>query len=67
LKNWLNPNIGDLPLGSIGNLALKNLGATMVKGAWGLGDTALHQRGEDGCRFGAQRRRRSSISTQVEP
>jgi integrase len=39
LKNWLNPNIGDMPLGSIGNLALKNLGATMVKG--GLGASAI--------------------------
>jgi integrase len=29
LRNWLNPNIGDLPLDSIGNLALKNLGATI--------------------------------------
>src|SRR5260370_35222042 len=32
LRNWLNPNIGDTPLESIGNLALKNLGATMLKG-----------------------------------
>lgn len=39
LKNWLNPNIGQMPLGSIGNLALKNLGATMVKG--GLGASAI--------------------------
>lgn len=39
LKNWLNPNIGDMPLDSIGNLALKNLGATMVKG--GLGASAI--------------------------
>ena len=35
LKNWLNPNIGHIPLDSIGNLALKNLGATMVKGRLG--------------------------------
>jgi integrase len=35
LRNWLNPNIGDMPLGSIGNLALKNLGVTMVKGELG--------------------------------
>src|ERR1700721_3244985 len=27
LRNWLNSNIGDLPLDSIGNLALKNLAA----------------------------------------
>ena len=26
LRNWLNPNIGDMPLGSVGNLALRNLG-----------------------------------------
>jgi integrase len=39
LKNWLNPNIGDMPLGSVGNLALKNLGATMVEG--GLGPSAI--------------------------
>src|SRR5260370_33398441 len=32
LRNGTNPNIGDTPLESIGNLALKNLGATMVKG-----------------------------------
>src|ERR1700726_352180 len=32
LKNWLNPNIGHMPVDSIGNLAWKNLGATMVKG-----------------------------------
>ena len=39
LKNWLNPNIGHMPLDSIGNLALKNLGATMVK--VGLGASAI--------------------------
>jgi len=39
LKNWLNPNIGHMPLHSIGNLALKNLGTTMVKG--GLGPSAI--------------------------
>ena len=39
LKNWLNPNIGDTPLDSVGNLALRNLGATMVKG--GLGASAI--------------------------
>jgi len=39
LRNWLNPNIGDIPLDSIGNLVLKNLGATMVKG--GLGASAI--------------------------
>ena len=32
LRNWLNPNIGDMPLSSVGNLALRNLGETMVKG-----------------------------------
>jgi hypothetical protein len=32
-------NIGHMPLDSIGNLALKNLGATMVKG--GLGASAI--------------------------
>jgi integrase len=35
LRNWLNPNIGDMPLDSIGNLALRNLGGTMVKGRLG--------------------------------
>jgi integrase len=39
LKNWLNPHIGDLPLDSIKNLTLKNLGVTMVKG--GLGASAI--------------------------
>src|SRR6202453_3833356 len=39
LRNWLNPNIGDLPLDSVGNLALRNLGATMVTG--GLGASAI--------------------------
>jgi integrase len=39
LKNWLDPNIGDIPLDSIGNLVLKNLGATMVNG--GLGASAI--------------------------
>jgi len=39
LRNWLNPNIGGTPLESIGNLALKNLGVTMVKG--GLGASAI--------------------------
>ncbi len=33
LRNWLNPNVGDMPLDAIGNL-----GATMVKG--GLGASA---------------------------
>jgi integrase len=39
LRNWLNPNIGDMPLDSIGNLALRNLGTTMVKG--GLSASAI--------------------------
>jgi integrase len=39
LKNWLNPNIGDIPLNSVGNLVLKNLGATMVES--GLGASAI--------------------------
>ena len=39
LRNWLNPNIGDMPLDSIGNIALRNLGAAMVKG--GLGASAI--------------------------
>ena len=30
LRNWLNPNIGDMPLDSIGNLVLKDVDATMV-------------------------------------
>jgi integrase len=39
LENWLNPDIGDMPLDNIKNLALKNLGVTMVKG--GLGASAI--------------------------
>jgi integrase len=39
LRLWLNPNIGDMPLDSIGDLALRNLGTTMVKG--GLGASAI--------------------------
>ncbi len=39
LENWLNPNIGDMPLDSIKNLALKNLGTTMLEG--GLGGSAI--------------------------
>jgi integrase len=39
LRNGLNSNIGDMPLDSVGNLALRNLGATMVKG--GLGPSAI--------------------------
>jgi hypothetical protein len=33
LRNWLN--IGDMPLDSIGNLVLEDLGATMVNGGPG--------------------------------
>lgn len=39
LENWLNPNIGDMPLDSIKNLALKNLGTKMLEG--GLGESAI--------------------------
>lgn len=39
LRNWLNLNVGDMPLDAIGNLVLRNLGATMVKG--GLGASAI--------------------------
>jgi len=39
LENWLNPNIGDIPLDSIKNLALKHLGIKMLEG--GLGDSAI--------------------------
>lgn len=39
LENWLKPNIGDMPLDSIKNLALKNLGTTMLEG--GLGESAI--------------------------
>jgi integrase len=39
LENWLNPNIGHVPLDSIKNLALKNLGIKMVEG--GLGESAI--------------------------
>lgn len=31
LSNWLNPNIGDLPLSSVNNLALKGLVTRMVE------------------------------------
>lgn len=30
LENWIYPNIGDMPLGSINNLAIKNLVTKMV-------------------------------------
>jgi|SRR6185437_4930536 len=39
LENWLNPNIGHMPLDNIKNLALKNLGIKMVEG--GLGESAI--------------------------
>lgn len=39
LENWLNPNIGDMPLDNVKNLALKNLGIKMVEG--GLGESAI--------------------------
>ena len=39
LANWLNPNIGHMPLDNIRNLALKNLGIKMVEG--GLGESAI--------------------------
>jgi integrase len=39
LENWLNPNIGHMPLDNVKNLALKNLGIKMVAG--GLGESAI--------------------------
>jgi integrase len=39
LENWLNPNIGHMPLDNVKNLALKNLGIKMVDG--GLGESAI--------------------------
>ena len=39
LANWLNPDLGDKPLGSIDDLAMKNLVDAMVKG--GLGASAI--------------------------
>jgi integrase len=39
LENWLNPNVGNMPLDNIKNLALKNLGIKMVEG--GLGESAI--------------------------
>jgi len=39
LEKWLNPNIGPMPLDTIKNLALKNLGIKMVEG--GLGQSAI--------------------------
>lgn len=39
LANWLNPNIGHMPLDNIKNLALKNLGIRMIEG--GLGESAI--------------------------
>ena len=55
LRNWLNPNIGDMPLDSIGNLALRNLGADDGEGRLRrFGDKVLHKRGQDGCGFGGQ-------------
>lgn len=32
LENWINPNIGDLPVESVNNLALRDLVAKMAKG-----------------------------------
>ena len=55
LRNWLNPNIGDMPLDSIGNLALRNLGDNDGEGrARRVGNKVLHKRGQDGCSFGGQ-------------
>jgi integrase len=39
LLNWLNPNIGNMPLDNIKNLILKNLGIKMVER--GLGESAI--------------------------
>jgi integrase len=39
LENWLNPNIGHMPIGNVKNLSLKNLGIKMVEG--GLGESAI--------------------------
>lgn len=39
LVNWLNPNLGNMSLDNIKNLALKNLGIKMVEG--GLGESAI--------------------------
>ncbi len=39
LENWLNPNIGHMPLDNVKNLSLKNLGIKMVEG--GLGESAI--------------------------
>ncbi len=39
IENWLNPNIGDLPLEAVDNLAMKKLVNTMVEG--GLGASAI--------------------------
>jgi integrase len=39
LENWLNPHLGHMPLDNIRNLALKNLGITMVNGR--LGESAI--------------------------
>jgi integrase len=39
LANWLNPNIGHVPLDNIKNLILKNLGIMMVER--GLGESAI--------------------------
>jgi len=40
LKNWLNPNLGDLPLASVGNAALKSLVARMYEA--GLKPKSIH-------------------------
>jgi hypothetical protein len=39
IEKWLNPNIGDLPLEAVDNLAIKKLVNTMVEG--GLGASAI--------------------------
>ena len=39
MENWLNPNIGHIPLDNVKNLSLKNLEIKMVEG--GLGESAI--------------------------
>jgi len=39
LRNWLDPNLGDMPLNTVNNLAMKNFVTKMVAG--GLGPSAV--------------------------
>jgi hypothetical protein len=55
LRNWLNPNIGDMPLDSIGKSCVEESRRDDCEGrARCVGHKVLHKRGQDGCSFGGQ-------------